>query len=150
LKWWLTKFFADHLDIFYMYAEMGDDEHTEMPLSFQDSSNPSVFITTPKVSGIGPSLTAANDAVRTQKFSVLNEQHQAFARVVRLGQNRVPPMWLLNTAPSGYDNRAGDLHQLSVVAKMKDLHGLMSRLNITTSMIYLILECREDHTKQLT
>jgi hypothetical protein len=32
---------------------------------------------------------------------------------------------------------------------MKVLHGLMSRPNITTSMIYLILEGREDHTKQL-
>jgi len=30
LKWWLTKYFADHLDIFYMYAEMENDEHTEM------------------------------------------------------------------------------------------------------------------------
>jgi len=30
LKWWLSKRFADHLDIFYMYAEMGNDEHTEL------------------------------------------------------------------------------------------------------------------------
>jgi hypothetical protein len=45
LKWWLTKFFADHLDIFYMYAEMGNDERTEMQLKFQDSPNPSVFVT---------------------------------------------------------------------------------------------------------
>jgi hypothetical protein len=25
LKWWLTKFFTDHFDMFYMYAEMGND-----------------------------------------------------------------------------------------------------------------------------
>jgi hypothetical protein len=150
LKWWLTKFVADHLDIFYMYAEMGNDERTEMQLKFQDSPNPSVFVTTPKVGGTGLNLTAANHAVITQKFWVLNEQRQAFARVVRLGQNRVPHTWLLNTGPSGYDNRASDLHQLSGVAQMKVLHGLMSRPNITTSMIYRILECREDHTKQLT
>jgi hypothetical protein len=34
LKWWLTKFFADHLNIVYMYAEMGNDEHTEILLKF--------------------------------------------------------------------------------------------------------------------
>jgi hypothetical protein len=150
LKWWLTKFFADHLDIFYMYAEMGNDERTEMQLKFQDSPNPSVFVTTPKVGGTGLNLTAANHAVITQKFWVLNEQRQAFARVARLGQNRVPHTWLLNTGPGGYDNRASDLHQLSGVAQMRVLHDLMSRPNITTSMIYRILECREDHTKQLT
>jgi len=149
LKWWLTKFFGDHLDIFYMYADMGNDERTEMQLKFQDSPNPSVFVTTPKVGGTGPNLTAANHAVITQKFWVLNEQRQAFAWVVRLGQNRVPHTWLLNTGPGGYDNRESDLHQLSGVAQMRVLHGLTSRPNITTSMIYRILECREDHTKQL-
>jgi len=151
LKWWLTKLFADHVDTFYMYAEMGNDECTEMQLKFQDSPNPSVFVTspnpsvfvtTPKVGGPGRNLTAANHAVITQKFWVSNEQRQAFARVVRLGQNRVPHTWLLNTAPGGYDNRVSDLHRLSGGAQMKVLHGLMSRPNITTPMIYQILECR--------
>jgi hypothetical protein len=150
LKWWLSKFFADHLDIFYMYAEMGNDERTEIQLKFHDSPNPSVFVTTPKVGGTGLNLTAANHAVITQKFWVLNEQRQAFARVVRLGQNRVPHTWLLNTGPNGYDNRASDLHQLSGVAQMRVLHGLMNRPNITTTMIYRILECRQDHTERLT
>jgi len=59
LKWWLTNCFADHLDIFYMYAEMGNDERTEMQLKFQDLPNPSVFLTTPKVGGTGLNLTAA-------------------------------------------------------------------------------------------
>jgi len=68
LKWWLTRFFADNVDIFHMYAEMGNDEHTVMRLKFQDSRNPSVFITTPKVGGTGLNLTAANHAVITQKF----------------------------------------------------------------------------------
>jgi len=87
LKWWLTKFFVDNMDIFHMYAEMSNDERTEMQLKFHDSRNPSVFITTPKVGGTGLNLTAANNAVITQKFWVLNEQWQAFARVVWLGQN---------------------------------------------------------------
>ena len=106
--------------------EMGNDEHTEMQLKFQDSANPSEFVTTPKVGGTGLNLTAANHAVITQNFWVLNEQYQAFARVVQQGQNRVPHTWLLNTGPSGYDNRASDLHQLSGVAIMRVLHGLMS------------------------
>jgi len=150
LKWWLTQFFADNLDVFYMFAEMGNDERTEMQLNFQDSPNPSVFVTTPKVGGTGLNLTAANHTVITQKFWVLNEQRQAFAQVVRLGQNRVPHTGLLNTEPNGYDNRASDLHQLSGVAQMRVLHGLMNRLNITMTMIYRILQCRQDHMKRLT
>ena len=90
LKWWLTKFFGDNVDLFHMYAEMGNDEHTEMQLKFQDSRNPSIFITTPKVGGTGLNLTAANHTVITQKFWVLHEQWQAFAQAVWLGQNRVP------------------------------------------------------------
>ena len=133
-----------------MYAEMGNNERTEMQLKFQDSPNPYVFITTPKVGGTGLNHTAANHAVITQMFWVLNEQRQAFARVVRLGQNRVPHRWQLNTGPNGYDNRASDLHQLSGVAQMGVLHGLMNRPNIMTTMIYWILECRHDHTKGLT
>jgi hypothetical protein len=30
LKRWLTKFFADHQDIFYMYSEIGNDERIEI------------------------------------------------------------------------------------------------------------------------
>jgi len=37
LKWWLTKYFVDNVDIFHMYAEMGNDVRTEMQLKFQDS-----------------------------------------------------------------------------------------------------------------
>ena len=40
LKWWLTKFFAGHMNIFYMYAELGNDECTEMLLKLQDLPNP--------------------------------------------------------------------------------------------------------------
>jgi hypothetical protein len=79
LKWWLTKFCGDNVDIFHMYAEMGNDERTEMQLKFQDSRNPSVFITTPKVGRTGLNLTTAYHAVITQKFWVLNAQRQAFA-----------------------------------------------------------------------
>ena len=144
------KYFVDNVDIFQMYAEMGNDERTDIQLRFQDSRNPSEFVTTPKVGGTGLNPTAANHAVITQKLWVLNEQRQAFARVVRLGQNRVPHTWLLNTGPGGYDNRASNFRQLSGVAQMRVLHGLMSRPNITPSMISRILESREDHTKQLT
>jgi SNF2 family DNA or RNA helicase len=76
------KVFVDHLDIFYMYAEMGNHGRTAMRLTFQDLPNPCVFETTPKVVGTGLNLTAANQAVVTQKFWVLNEECQAFAQVV--------------------------------------------------------------------
>jgi hypothetical protein len=126
------------------------NESREMQLKFQDSPNPCVFVTTRKLGGTGLNLSAANNAVITQRFWVLNEQRQAFARNVRLGQNSVPHTWLLNTGPNGYDNRASDLHQLSGVAQMRVLHGLMNRPNITTTMIYRILECHQDYTKRLT
>jgi hypothetical protein len=150
LQWWLTKFFADHLDIFYMYAEIDNDERTEMQLKFQDSPNPSVFVTAPKVGGTGLNFTAANHVRITQKFWALNEQRQAFSLVVRLGQNRDPHTWLLNTGPNGYDNRASALHQLSGVAHMRVLHCLTNQPNITMRMISRILGCRHDHMKQLT
>jgi hypothetical protein len=70
-NWWLTTYFVDHVDIFHMYAEMGNDEGTEMQLKIQDSRNPSVIISTPKVGGTGQNLTAANHQVIIQKFWVL-------------------------------------------------------------------------------
>jgi len=133
-----------------MYAEMGNDERTEMRLKFQDSLNRSVFIMTPNVGLTGLNLTAVNHVVITEKFWVLNEQWQASARVVWLEQNRVPHTWLLNMGPGGYDNSTSDLHQQSGVAQTKVLHGLMSQSKITTSMIYRILESYVDHTKRLT
>ena len=66
-----------------MFVEMGNDEHAELQLKFQDSHNPFVFVTTPKVGGTGLNLTAANHAVITQKFWVLDEQWQAFVLVVQ-------------------------------------------------------------------
>jgi len=35
LKWWLTKSLVYHLDIFYMYAEIDNNESIEMQLKFQ-------------------------------------------------------------------------------------------------------------------
>jgi SNF2 family DNA or RNA helicase len=76
---------VDHLDIFYMYAEMWNNECTEMGRKFQDLPNCSVFVTIRKMRGKGLNLTAGNDVVLTQKFRVFNEQWQEFARVVQLG-----------------------------------------------------------------
>jgi hypothetical protein len=121
-----------------------------MQLKFQDSPNPSVFVNTPKVGGTCLNLTATNHAVITGKYWVLNEQRESFARVFRLGKNRVPHTRLLNTGPNGFDNSASDLHQLSGVAQIRVLHGLMNRPNITTMMIYQILECLQDNMKPLT
>jgi hypothetical protein len=142
--------FADNVDIFHLYAEIGNDECTQMQLKFQYSRNPSLFITTPKVGGTGLNRTAANHAVTTLKFWVLNGQQQAFARVVQLEQNRVPHTRPQNTGPGGYNNRKSDLHQHSGVGQMRVLHGLMSQPNITMSMIYRILSAHEDHTQRLT
>jgi hypothetical protein len=71
LKWWLTKIFGDNVDIFHMYAEMGNDERTEMQLKFQDSQNPSVFITTPKVGRTCLNPTAANPCSNNSEILVI-------------------------------------------------------------------------------
>jgi len=149
LTWWLTKCFADHLDIFYMYAEMDNNCSTETLLKFQDWQNLSVFVTTPKVGGTGLNLAATNYAEMTPTFLGLNMQQPAFGRVVWLWQNWVSHTWLLNTGPGGYDNKVSDLHQLPAVTSMRVLHGQMSWPNITTSMMYHILGCRENHQQQL-
>lgn len=129
---------------------MSNDQQTEIQLKLHDSTNPSGLGTTPNVGGSGLNLTAVNHAVITQMFRVMNKQRQAFAPVVRQGQNRVPNTWLFNTGPGGNDIRASDLHQLSEATQRRVLHGLMSRLIIPTWMIYWILEWWEEHTKQLT
>jgi len=84
-----------------MYPEIGNDEQTEMQLEFQDSRHPSAVVTTPGVGSSSLNVTAANHAVNIQKFRVLNEQQQAFAEVVRFGQNRVPLTWVQHTGPGG-------------------------------------------------
>jgi hypothetical protein len=150
LKWWLTKCFADNVDTFYMFPEMGNDEHTEMQLQFQASPNPSVFVTTPKVGGRGLNFTAVDHPVGTQMIWIFNEQLSAFARVVLPWQKRVPHTLLLNTGPNGYDNTVSDLHELSGVALMRVQHGLISGPNITTTMIYRNLQARQNYIKQLT
>jgi hypothetical protein len=59
--------FAHHVDIFHMYAQMGNHGPTEMQLKFQDSGNPCVFITTPKVDGTSLNLAAAIHMVITDR-----------------------------------------------------------------------------------
>jgi hypothetical protein len=111
-----------------------------MQRKFQNSYNPSVFITTPIAGRTGLNPAAENHAVMTQKLWVLNKQWQAFVQVVWLGQNRVPHTWLRYPGPSGYDNCASDFHQQSGVAQIGVLHSLRSQTNITTLMINPILE----------
>jgi len=72
LVWWLTKSLVNHIDSFIMYMEMGNNNHTEMQLRFQDSPDPAVFMTAPQVGGTGLKLTATNHTAITQKFWLLN------------------------------------------------------------------------------
>jgi hypothetical protein len=78
LKWWVTKFSVDHVDIFHMNAEMGNDEPTEMQPKFQDSKNLFAFVATPNVGWTRLNHTSAMHAVIIPKFWVLNEQQQVF------------------------------------------------------------------------
>jgi hypothetical protein len=68
LKWWVTKLFADNVDIFHMYAEMVNNECTEMQHNFLVSQNTSVLIITSGLGRTGLNLAAANYAVITPKL----------------------------------------------------------------------------------
>jgi hypothetical protein len=80
ITWSLTKYFGDNVDRSHMYAEMGNNEGTEIQLKFLDLHNSLVFVTTPTVGGKGIDLTAAKHAVITQILCPLNEQRQVFAQ----------------------------------------------------------------------
>jgi len=121
--------------MFSIYAAVGKDGLTEMQPKYQHSPNHFVFVTPPQLDGTGPNLTVANYLVRTQRFGVWNEYHQAFTPVVRLGQISIPHPWLFNTESSGYGNGVSDLQQLSGVAQMSIFRGEMGRPNIMTVMI---------------
>jgi len=84
------------------------------------------ILTTPNMCGTFVYLTAANHVGITQKISVSNKQHQAFALVVRLGQRRVLHSWLLNNRLSGYYNKVSDHHLLSEEAQLSIMHHMMS------------------------
>jgi hypothetical protein len=73
LKWWITNYFADHVDIIHTCGAMGNNESTERQLRFLHLFNPSVFVLTTIVGRTGLILTAANQEVITKKFWVLNE-----------------------------------------------------------------------------
>ena len=107
-----------------------------------------VFLTTTKVGGTGLNLVAANHAVILQKPWVLNEQRQAFGRIVRLGQTRQPHCWLLNVGPGGYDDRVTQLHHRSGQAQMRILHGVMNRPDISTEDVYNMLQIRKEETRR--
>jgi hypothetical protein len=152
--WHLTRLlsncFVNHVDIFHMYPEIGNDNHTDIQHNFLEAGTPSVIVTTPTADGTSLNLTASKCAITTQMFWVLNTQWQAFTYVVQSGQNSVAQTWSLNMGPGGDKNHTCDLHLHSGVAQMRILHCLMSQPNIITWIIYWILVCYEDHTAQLT
>jgi len=74
----------------------------------------------------GLDYSTANYQVTSETFWVINELWEAFTHVVRIGQHRVPHTWVLNTGPGDYDICMTELHRQSGVARMRDLHGLMS------------------------
>ncbi len=115
---------------------------------FQSSPQCAVFITTTKIGATGLNLVAANHAVILQKPWVLNEQRQAFGRIVRLGQTRVPHCWLLNTGPNGYDDRVTLLHHKNGAAQMRVLHGLMNSPDISTADVYNVLQTRQEEARR--
>ena len=79
---------------------------------------------------------------------MLNEQRQAFGRIVRLGQTRQLHCWLLNVGPGRYDDRVTQLHHRSGQAQMRILHGVMNRPDISTEDVYNMLQIRKEETRR--
>jgi hypothetical protein len=105
------KLFVDHLEILYIYVEMGNNKYTEMQLTFSDSTNTSMFKTTPKVDGTGLYLPAVNHMVLTKKFGILNVQFPDFAPGVQQGYIRGPHTCLFIINPQHYDIRICNSYQ---------------------------------------
>jgi superfamily II DNA or RNA helicase len=147
VAWWLRLSFAAVVTI-TMSSEDTAERRTELMNEFQHTSSCAVFVTTTKIGGTGLNLVAANHAVILQKPWVLNEQRQAFGRIVRLGQMRQPHCWLLNTGPSGYDDRVTELHTLRGTAQLLVLDGLMDRPDISTEDLYNLLQSRKEETER--
>ena len=104
IQWWLRHYISQ-VHLVQMLSDDSPDNCTELMNEFQTTARCAVFLTTIKVGGTGLNLVAANHTVILQKPWVLNEQHHAFGRIVRLGQTRQPYCWLLNVGPGGYDDR---------------------------------------------
>ena len=148
VQWWLRQNFGQ-VHVVPMLSEDSADDRTELMNEFQSLGRCAVFLTTTKVGGTGLNLITANDAVILQKPWVLNEQRQAFGRIVRLGQTRQPHCWLLNVGPGGYDDRVTELHYRSGAAQMRILHGLMHRPDISTEDVYNVLRTRKEETRRV-
>jgi hypothetical protein len=147
LSWWIHSHFNEQICVFIMVSEDTPARRTQIIDEFESSSACAVFITTTKLGGTGLNLVAANHAVVLQKPWVLNEQRQAFGRIVRLGQKRVPHTWLLNTGPSGIDDRITQLHITNGSGQLRVLHGLMNRPQISVDDIYNIIKTRMEETE---
>jgi len=150
VKWWLTKYFADHVDVIHMYAEMCNDQSTQMPLKFQYSLDPTWCITTPTDNGTSHNPILTKNIVTHMTFWVLNVPCQAFAWVVWLAQNTVPHAWVLNMSPNCQNNCTCNLHKHSEVAQLRVALGKISKPKLPTSMIYSSVRSYTDHMKCLT
>jgi hypothetical protein len=147
LAWWINSHFNEEIDVFTMVSEDNTARRTQTMNRFESSPSCAVFITTTKLGGTGLNLVAANHAVVLQKPWVLNEQRQAFGRIVRLGQKRVPHTWLLNTGPAGIDDRITQLHMANGSGQLRVLHGLMNRPQINVDDIYNVIKSRMEETE---
>lgn len=99
MMWSLTKYVVD-VHILNMYTDIHNNKYKEMQFNFLNLHHLTVFITTPKVSGTGLNLTAANVVIISQTFTVLNKLCQVLAHIIQLGQNREPHSQLQNRGPA--------------------------------------------------
>jgi hypothetical protein len=83
LKWWFPYCFAEHVNIFHMYVEMGNDEWMLMQHKLNTSCNACALKTTPNLGGTHLYLTATISAVMTQKILEWKKQRQASGRGAR-------------------------------------------------------------------
>ena len=130
-----------------MLSEDSADNRTKLMNEFPSTGRCTVFLTTTKVVRTRLNLISANHAVILQKLWVLNEQRQAFGRIVHLGQTRQTHCWLLNVGPGGYDDRVTELHYRSGAAQMRIRHGLMNRPDISMEDIYNLHRARKEETR---
>src|SRR5437588_7245499 len=122
--YWFLKTFHNCFSPFMFHADNSSKRGEEVIEEFTKIESPAALILTPALRGTELNLVAANHVVIMQRFWVLKEQRQAIGRIDRLGQKRMPTVWILHCEGS-VDDRAEELNKERAVYEARIMQGLI-------------------------
>jgi len=126
--------FIVNVNIFYLSAEIGNNDYVEMQLKFQNCPNSSALVYISIGDGIGIELTAAKYTAITQLFLITDYLGYGNMHIIMRGQNWNPQSQRVNTNSSKYDIKESHLNEYSAVVKVNILYVMMKQSNIMTTI----------------